>query len=251
MGDRQRKRPAMSAAPPAGTSAKAPAAGKIGKRPLRKAKKQWLIDDPVPFDNVANARIEIAHHRRLVSLVTGQNTVIAVLALLLILAAPFTQPVYHYDALDPAGNASPMVGLTAPNMTDQAILSWTVNSVTSIMTFGFGDFVARLDRQNRHFTPDGWASFVAAFHRQKIGEIFKQNQLVLTTVPSNVPVIIRQGPNKDGVYQWLVQVPIIMTFTTNNNLTRHQRTVVTLTIVRVRPEDNPDGIAIRRWQVRE
>jgi len=224
---------------------------KIKKPPARRnAEGGFLADDPVALDVVVNEQVEIQQHKRVLSLVFVQGISVAVLAGSLLFVGPFVQPVYHYYALNPAGDTMPLVGLTMPNMTNRAILSWTINSVTEIMTIGFGDFESKLFRQKPRFTTDGWDGFVHEFLKQKVGEIFKHNQLVLTTVPSNTPVILSQGKNKQDVYQWEVQVPVIMTYTTNNNVTQHDRTVVTLTIVRVPPKESPEGIAIKLWRVR-
>jgi hypothetical protein len=182
-------------------------------------------------------------------MVFSQTTLIAVLVTLLVFLAPFLQPVYHYYARDPDGNMIPLDPLTMPNMTDRAILSWAVTSVTEIMTIGFGDLIEQLGAQKPRFTSEGWKSFAAAFHEQKINESFKESQLVLTTVPSDTAVILAQGFNEQKIYQWKVQVPVIMTYITNNNVTQHTRAFVTLTIQRVSPEQNPAGIAIKSWIV--
>jgi len=223
---------------------------KLPPSPPPKTKGGFLADDPVNLDIVVNEQVESTQHRRLLSVVFVQTVVVALLSGLLLFMGPVFQPIYNYYALNPAGKMMPLTGLTMPNMTNQAILSWTINSVTEIMTIGFGDYRIKLDRQRVRFTSDGWQNFVQEFLKQDVGEIFKHNQLVLTTVPSNVPVILSQGKNEDEVYEWRVQVPVIMTYTTNNNVTQRDRTVVTLTIVRVPTKSNSDGIAIKTWHVR-
>ena len=117
------------------------------------------------------------------------------------------------------------------------------------MTMGFGDIDILMPKLRNRFTNKGWEAYVKSFQAMQIRESFKQNQLVLTTVPSNSPVIVEQGTNVEQVYQWSVQMPIIMTYSTNNNVTKKQRSTVTLTIVRVPTEDNPSGIAIRNWDI--
>lgn len=239
----------MTVAPPKAVPQPAPT-GK-SKKPAHppKTRRGLLIDDSIALNTVVNERIESEQHRRLLSVVIAQTVGIAVLIGMLVFLGPFFQPIWRYYAVNPAGSVMPLVGLTVPNMTNRAILSWTINSVTEIMTIGFGDFETRLLREKRRFTPDGWDSFVSAFNKQSIGEIFKHNQLVLTTVPSDTPVILSQGKNEEDIYQWKVQVPVIMTYTTNNNITQRDHTVITLTIVRVPTAHNPDGIAIKTWHV--
>jgi len=226
---------------------------RVGTSPSKKpllspqASRGFLDDDPITLDLVTNEKIESEQHRSLLLKIFAQTITIAVLAALILFSGPFFQPVYHYYAVDPAGQVASLTGLTAPNMTNQAVLSWSINAVTEIMTIGFGDFETKLNRQRLRFTPEGWDSFRRGFLKQDIAATFKRNQLVLTTVPSNVPVILSQGRNPDNVYEWKIQLPVIMTYTTNNNMTSRQHSIVTLTIVRVSTTHNPDGIAIKTW----
>jgi intracellular multiplication protein IcmL len=168
---------------------------------------------------------------------------------LLLITLVVTQPIYYYLAQNPEGDRLQMVGLDVPNMTSRAVLSWSTTSITEIMTMGFGDMNVRLPQQRNRFTASGWKAFNKAFTQQKIGETFKQSQLVLTTVPSNTPVIVWQGINEDNVYQWVVQMPVIMTYATNNNVMRRERALAVLFIVRVPTEDSSAGIAIKNWEL--
>jgi len=212
-------------------------------------KRNIFADEIGNLDTIQNEEVEAAHHQRQLSIVFSQSIVVIILVVLLVLLAPFLQPVYHYYARDPDGNLITLDALVMPNMTNQAVVSWAVTSVTEIMTFGFGDVVNQMALQKPRFTDTGWKSFLAAFSRQGTISIFRQNQLVLTTVPYDTAVIVNQGPDRNGVYFWRVQVPVILTFATNNNVTTHRRSVITLTIERVKEEQNPAGIAIKTWLV--
>ena len=86
-----------------------------------------------------------------------------------------------------------------------------------------------------------------AFLGAQIGDIFKKNQLVLTTVPRDTPVIVEQGENDDHIYEWTVQMPIIMTYATNNNLTRQEKSIITLTIVRLQKVQRALQLKNGRW----
>jgi hypothetical protein len=72
---------------------------------------------------------------------------------------------------------------------------------------------------------------------------------VLTTVPSDTAVITAQGPNLKNVYEWHIQMPVILTYTTNDNVTRHEKNLIILTITRVPTDQNSAGIAIDEWDV--
>lgn len=191
-----------------------------------------------------------ASYARLARIVLIQTIIIAILSGLFLFAMPFFMPIYNYYARNPKSEVMQLVPLNVPNLTNRAILSWSTNSVTEIMTLGFGDFEAKLAEQKSRFTPEGWDAFRLAFEKQKIGEAFKESQLVLTTVPSNTPVIVAQGVNEKRIYEWRVQMPVIMTYTTNNNVKRPEKAIIELKIVRVSPEKNPYGIGIDAWFIK-
>jgi len=191
----------------------------------------------------------ITHFSSLKKRVYVQTWIIIVLSVILVLIAPIAQPVYMYYARKPDDTIARLIALTMPNMTNRAITSWATTSVTEIMTMGFGDMDVKLPKQKWRFTNDGWEAYVNAFVRQKIGETFKKSQLVLTTAPSNTPVIVWQGVNQDQVYEWVVQMPVIMTYATNNNVTDKKSAIVTLTIIRVPAENDAAGIAIDGWRI--
>ena len=176
-----------------------------------------------------------------------QSWIMTALALLLTVVVPITRPIHIYHAINPEKKAILLVGLNTPNMTNRAILAWATTSITEVLTMGFGDLEVRLPMQKNKFTPKGWDDYVDYFKAAGIGRTFKQSQLVLTTVPSNTPVIINQGVNANDVYQWRVQLPIIMTYATNNSVMRRERRTVTLTLVRVPTDENPFGVAIQNW----
>jgi hypothetical protein len=186
---------------------------------------------------------------RLKRRVIFQTWIIAILGTLLTLFIPFARPNYLYYAMTPEKTKQPLVGLDMPNMTNRAIISWATTSITEVMTMGFGDMDTKVLKQRPRFTAKGWDVYMKTFKTMKIRETFKQSQLVLTTVPTNTPVIVEQGVNfEENVYQWVVQMPVIMTYATNNNVTRKQRSIITLTIVRIPAEENYSGIAIRNWE---
>lgn len=208
-----------------------------------------FLADPVAVDQIADENREIRRRSRLVAIVNVQTIIIAVLSGLLFFSIPLFQPIYQYYALNPEAQVMPLVSLNLPNMTNQAVLSWATVGITEVMTMGFGDFESHLKAQKFRFTADGWESFAKAFDQQKIGEAFRQNQLVLTTVPSDTPVIVSQGVNDKNIYQWNVQMPVIMTYATNNNVTRRDRTIIDLIIRRVPLEASPDGVGIQTWRM--
>lgn len=236
----------MTATPPA---VRKPAAAKTpAPLPAKpRAASPGFLSPGTGKESIADDATEEKRRKRMSRILTLQSIVLLVLSGILVMVLPFLQPIYQYAALSPGRQATPMAPLLLPNLTNRAIISWSATSVTEIMTIGFGDFQERILKQRQRFTKSGWEAFVHSFLNAKIDEAFKRNQLVLTTVPADTPIIVGQGPNEEGVYEWHVQIPVVMTYATNNNVTRPERGVVEITIARVPYEVSSSGIAIDTW----
>ncbi len=183
-------------------------------------------------------------------LIIWQAVFIGILLAVIVFGAPFFRPILVYRALTTDNRVIPLVALDGSNQTDMAILGWAATSVTEVLTVGFGDFDRQMLHQKSRFTPDGWGSFRDAVVQQKFRQTFKDFQLVLTTVPSDMPLITSKGEDPETqTYRWNVEVPVVMTYVTNNNVSRQARGLVKLVIVRIPPHENVEGIAIQKWSM--
>lgn len=211
----------------------------------------WFLRDERPTQNmIINPDVEIAKYKRLVGLVKAQAIAIGALVCVIILGAPVVQTIYKYHAVNPHHDVRNLVPLTGPNLTNEAVLSWATNSTVEILTLGFGDFDRQILSQYYRFTPKGWESFTKAIRDLDLRTTFKNRQLVLTTVPRDTAVIIAQGENEDQDYEWQIELPVIMTYMTNNNVSQKQKSLVKLTLVRVPANKNSAGIGIKEWSLR-
>ncbi|MCL2468749.1 MAG: DotI/IcmL family type IV secretion protein [Alphaproteobacteria bacterium] len=238
---------------PPETAAKAPSGPEKKKAPP-KVKKGWsFFDDSPPPQALKGDQLFIyKKHKNLLRHIRRQTYIIIILTSALFLTRPFFQPIMVYVGLAPQLHERrelPLVALTEPNLTDRAVLSWATASITEILTFGFGDLDARLIGQSSRFTEDGWISFVKSFFERDLQASFKGRQLVLTTVPADSPVITGRGADPDGDYVWNVQMPVVMTYATNNNVQSRVRKVVQLTIARVPAKKNIGGLGIKAWKM--
>lgn len=208
----------------------------------------FLFADELPVQAmVVDVDFENKRYVKLVKLVRLQSYVILSLVIFIILTMPLFEPVYRYFVRNPMAQIKSLVALNAPNLTNSAVISWATNSVVEILTLGFGDFDSQVGKQYFRFTREGWISFLTAAREMNLREIFKSHQLVLTTVPSDTPVIIFQGNNEDNEYQWILEMPVIMTYSTNMNVNQKESHVARLTLVRVPTSQNDYGIAIKQW----
>ncbi len=218
-------------------------AQKIGKKFFKKAD---LFEDK-QGDEAADKFKN--RQRRFIRLIEFQGYIIGGLLLTIILLLPILQPIYSYVAMRPDGAKRSLAAMTMPNLTDQTVISWSATAITDILTFGFGDLDQRVISQRNRFTKDGWISFVKGFVEKNVSEGFKGNQLVLTTVPTDLPVIVFKGEDVDNIYKWVVEMPFIMTYSTNNMASSRSRGVVRLVLVRVPTDQNPSGIGVESWHM--
>jgi len=239
--------------------------------------KAFWSDPPSDETAILNVQEERQRLKGAVQKVRKRARLILGLVILNVVLAPVLRPTYRYIAVvsereerslallssQTAAAASqahekktrPLIALFEPNQTDLSVLSWAATGITEIMTLGFGDIDQRIMAQKNRFTEDGWKSFLKALRAQKVREGFKMGQLVLTTVPTDMPVIVSKGPEVEseydgedmGGYQWIVEMPVIMTYSTNNNVSSAQRGVIRLTIVKVSQKKNKAGIGIKSW----
>lgn len=155
------------------------------------------------------------------------------------------QPENRYFATTEDGRLIPMVSLLQPNLSAPALMSWVAQATTEVMTFGFNDYRRRLQESSRNFTPQGWESFTKALQGARIIESIQENSQVINAAPRGAPILESEGV-VGGRYQWIVQIPIILTFQ-SGSLTRTSNWMVTLVIVRVPRLESPNGVGIAQW----
>lgn len=155
------------------------------------------------------------------------------------------QPENRFFATTEDGRLIPMVPLNQPNLSNPALLSWVAQASTEVMTFGFNDYRRRLQEASRNFTSRGWESFTAALQKSRIIESIEANSQVITAAPRGAPVIQQEGL-VNGQYQWVVQIPMILTYQSGSR-TRSDNLMVTLVVVRVPRLESPNGVGIAQW----
>lgn len=184
-------------------------------------------------------------YRSLLKLVLIQGVVILGLIVALFFVVHSNQPENRYFATTEDGRLVPMVALNQPNLSTPALMSWVAQSSTEVMTFGFNDYRRRLQEASRNFTRRGWESFTQALQRSRIIEMVEANQQVLSAAPRGAPVLQSEGL-VNGRYQWTVQLPLVVTYQ-SGAMTRQDKLLVTVVIVRVPRLESPNGVGIEQW----
>lgn len=184
-------------------------------------------------------------YRKLVTIAQIQAVVIIGLVLAMFYVISVNQPENRYFATTDDGRLVPMVALNEPNLSTPALMSWTAQAATEVMTFGFNDYRRRLQEASRNFTKVGWASFTTALEKSRIIESVEANQQVVTAAPRSAPVLVSEGL-VNGRYQWQIELPMIVTYQAGAT-TRADNLLVTLLVVRVSKLESPNGVGIEQW----
>lgn len=158
------------------------------------------------------------------------------------------QPENRYFATTEDGRLVPMVALSEPNLSVPALMSWSAQAATEVMTFGFNDYKRRLQQASRNFTRLGWVSFTSALEKSRIIEMVEANGQVVSAAPASAPILLSEGV-VNGRYQWQVQVPLVVTYQAGSSV-RDDKMLVTLLLVRVPKLESPNGVGIEQWIAR-
>ncbi len=184
-------------------------------------------------------------YRSLLKVAIIQGVIIVGLIAVMLYVVHIHQPENRYFATTEDGRLIPMISLTEPNLSTPALMSWIAQASTEVMTFGFHDYRRRLQESSRNFTRRGWESFTKALQQSRIIEMVQANQQVVTAAPQGAPILESEGLIA-GRYQWVVQLPMILTYQSGSK-TRSDSLLVTLVIVRVPRLESPNGVGIEQW----
>lgn len=239
------------ASPTPNNNPKTAAAQKAAAAPARKAPPAQDSAGQKPDESGMLGRVVVRNefyrdgYRTLLKVAFFEGIAILGLIFAIVAIVNAYQPENRYFATTEDGRLVPMIPLSEPNLSRPALLSWAAQSVTETLTFGFNDYRRRLQESSRHFTRRGWGSFVKALDDSGIIEAVEKNRQVITAAPRSAPTILAEGV-MDGVYQWQVEMPMMMTYQfgqTQRNMVLNIR----INIVRLPKLESPNGIGIEQW----
>lgn len=136
---------------------------------------------------------------------------------------------------------TPSVPLDQSNLPSQEVLNWAAKGIVEIYTYNYKNFPQVLTGIRRHFTSEGYDSYMKALDESKNLIAVQDKKLAVSAIATGNNKIVREG-NVNGLYTWDVQIPILVTYQSPTE-TISQNLVVDAEIVRVKNTESAVGIA--------
>jgi intracellular multiplication protein IcmL len=158
-------------------------------------------------------------------------------------------PTPAYFATTSSGEIMKLEPLSRPNMSTNNLLQWATQAATSAYTYNFVNYKEALNAVRGNFTAVGYQNFIQALTDANNLTTVIDKKLIVSAVPTNTPVIIKEGIAGSN-YAWLIQLPLLISYQSANESSRQEITV-TMLITRLSTLDSPDGIGIAQFVVAE
>ena len=203
-------------------------------------------ENPAALESILrNARTFEASNRVLLRACTFLGLATLVLGVAVACLAT-SRPEPRYFATTTQGQLLPLVPLDKPHQSAAEVTNFAVKAVTTSLTYDFANYRADFNNALQFFTkPVGWNEFVDAVHKSQMLELVQAKRLNTTAVANNA-VIVREGINARGVYEWVVQMPIRVTYQSASEVTG-QNFLLTVNIERLQTYESPYAMAISRF----
>jgi len=147
------------------------------------------------------------------------------------------------------GGIIPLVAVDKPYLTDGAVTNYAVEAITRALTINFVTWRQDLAEASEYFDrPAGWNNFLEAIEGSGVLD-FVRNRRLISSVVANGAVIISAGPNAEGAYAWVVQVPLTITYQSSSESNTENR-LAEIEITRLPTWKTSRGVGITRVLVR-
>lgn len=196
------------------------------------------------IDPAVKSHAERSKLARFAGLFAKTNMVISVallasVVLNCVLAFFAVHPVREYFASD-NGRLFPMVPLSAPYQKPANVIQFAKDTLSRAFTLDFLNWRQQLEDSRGRYTRGGFKSYLDALKQSGVLELVKQRRMNMT-VTSGTGVLVSEGV-ENGVYVWVVEVPIEVKLTGQTSELPAQKFTATVRIERIPTLDSIEGI---------
>ena len=155
-------------------------------------------------------------------------------------------PQPQYFAATPDGRLITIHPLSDPVLTDQEVLQWVSVAVRRMYQLDYVHWKQQLQQIQEYFTVAGWQYYIAALRNSDNLNTIEKLQMVTSSAVTGAPTITGKTIIS-GRYAWKIEVPLLVMYRGQKNNNIRQTLKVTLIVLRVPVQDNPNRIAINNF----
>ncbi len=107
-----------------------------------------------------------------------------------------------------------LIVLGESNTTNAGVKKWLAEAMIESYEFTFKNMKSRMAKNcDKYYTEKGCNDYKAAHDAIGNTARIKKDKLIVNAAPLAAPIVKKKGVNKKGIYQWVVQIPMIITYT--------------------------------------
>lgn len=148
-------------------------------------------------------------------------------------------------AVTPDGRVFEVTPLTEPVLGPDGIRQWAGRTIPAMYNMNFRDYQDQIASMEPFFTPEGFKGYLQAIQRYRLIEAIRANNYIASAAVTAAPQVT-ETKVVNGRRQWLVKVPIVVTYDNGINPV-NQQLMVTAIIVRAPESQNPFGLSIHSF----
>lgn len=149
---------------------------------------------------------------------------------------PWVKYIYH----DSFGKPRELIVTDQAYFSDIEITNWATSKVTNLYTMNWLDYAQHLDASSRDFTVEAWNTWGQAFEGPGNIDFIKAKQIIMTASLKSAAVVVDEGKNRHGDYEWHVAFPMYLRWI---NAAGEKTDVLSVNVTITRTNDplHPDG----------
>ncbi len=150
-------------------------------------------------------------------------------------------PVREYFATD-NGRMFPMIPMSKPYRKTADVIQYATDTLNRSFTLNFQDYRQQLEDNRASWTREGFKSFLDNLQGSGVLASVKERRMNMS-ITAGTGVLVKEGL-KDGVYYWVVQMPVEVKLVGQTNELPPQRYLATVRVERISTLDSIEGIGL-------
>jgi hypothetical protein len=139
-----------------------------------------------------------------------------------------------------------------PHRSTEEVLSFAHQLMINSLSLKPEDFNQYVTGMRKSFSDRGWNDYIGYLKESRLGDMVRVDQYFVNTIINGNSMVTGQGV-VDGVYEWQIQAPVLMTFLQKDGTQLREintgRFKITAVMARSLKAENPEGLLISSWKV--